>query len=283
MKTINNPFYNMQNLLILLALSFSLTGFAQLRFNYEYSAIEPTELIVTYKQNYLRDTTNPDFIRNADMLLFLGKSKSLFISKENYIADTIMRHITNDEEFRAFLLDPNKPFPQFSYRIFKNFPEGQLTFIEHTLDGTFKFEEDLNLFDWQICGDTATISGYKAQKATCNFGGRSWIAWFSPEIPYNDGPYKFNGLPGLVVKVHDTRNHYVFELLFIRIPEKGIMIDMKEKDYVETTKQGFFRAKDAFRDDIISRVKEAGLPSKTQQTAARNMAERNNPIELKRK
>ncbi|MCK9399141.1 MAG: hypothetical protein M0Q51_03970 [Bacteroidales bacterium] len=58
---------------------------------------------------------------------------------------------------------------------------------------------------------------------------------------------------------------------------------MIEKDYIETTKEGFFHAEDAFRDDIISSAKEAGLGSVAQQNAARNMEERNNPIELKRK
>lgn len=33
------------------------------------------------------------------------------------------------------------------------------------------------------------------QKATCDFAGRKWIAWFTTEIPIQDGPYKFYGLP----------------------------------------------------------------------------------------
>ena len=47
------------------------------------------------------------------------------------------------------------------------------------------------MFEWTIAGDTASISGYNVQKATTHFGGRDWIAWFTPEIPYRDGPYKF--------------------------------------------------------------------------------------------
>jgi len=61
------------------------------------------------------------------------------------------------------------------------------------------------------------------------------------------------------------------------------MITIEEKQYVETTKFGFFKAEDAFRDDIVNRVKEKGASSDDQQLIARNMARQNNPIELIRK
>ena len=62
------------------------------------------------------------------------------------------------------------------------------------------------------------------------------------------------------------------------------MITMKDRQYIVTTKFGFFKAKDAFRDDIVNRVKEKGVTnSEDQQLAARNMARQNNPIELIRK
>ncbi|RLD38705.1 MAG: hypothetical protein DRI74_02980, partial [Bacteroidetes bacterium] len=89
--------------------------------------------------------------------------------------------------------------------------------------------------------------------------------------------------PGLIVKISDSRNHYVFEFISIKKPYKGLMIDYVEKDFIKATKQDFFRAKDAFRDDIINRAKSAGLNSEMQQRAAKNMARLNNPIELKRK
>ena len=282
-KKRQDTFFTMRNFFLLFALSFSISAFAQLRFDYEYTEIEPVELVATYTLEYMKDTTNPDLIRHVDMLLFMGQKTSLFVSKENYSIDTIMRGISSSKEFQDFLLNPQRPFPQFRYRIYKNYPKGKLTFIDKVPSSIFKYEENIDMFNWQISGDTVTINGYKAQKATCDFGGRSWVAWFSPDIPYSDGPYKFNGLPGLIIKVGDTREHYVFELISIKNPENKLVIDIKEFEYLETTKKGFFRAEDAFRDDIINRAKEAGLSSKDQQTAARNMAMKNNPIELKRK
>ncbi|RXM57797.1 GLPGLI family protein [Chryseobacterium sp. CH1] len=40
------------------------------------------------------------------------------------------------------------------------------------------------------------IGKYKSQKAETNYGGRNWIAWFTTELPFADGPLYFNGLFG---------------------------------------------------------------------------------------
>ena len=52
--------------------------------------------------------------------------------------------------------------------------------------------------------------GYPCQKATATFRGRDYEAWFTPEIPVNDGPWKFFGLPGLILKVTDAENIFSF-------------------------------------------------------------------------
>lgn len=64
---------------------------------------------------------------------------------------------------------------------------------------------------WSLTQDTATICGYRCQKATCRYHGRDFEAWFTTEIPVRYGPWKFGGLPGLIVKAYDTDHLYTFE------------------------------------------------------------------------
>ncbi len=71
-------------------------------------------------------------------------------------------------------------------------------------------DEKLN---WQILSDNKKISGYDVQKATVNYGGREWTAWFTSEIPISDGPYIFCGLPGLIVSIEDKKTEYAFNLI----------------------------------------------------------------------
>src|SRR5690606_23297125 len=50
-------------------------------------------------------------------------------------------------------------------------------------------------FKWRILPDTMSIGAVLCQRAETTFGNRKWIAWFAPDIPISDGPYKFGGLP----------------------------------------------------------------------------------------
>ena len=68
------------------------------------------------------------------------------------------------------------------------------------------------LRQWNITNVTDTISGLYCQQAKIKYGGRDYTAWFAPEIPISDGPYVFSGLPGLIVKITDSRGWYTFQL-----------------------------------------------------------------------
>ena len=74
-----------------------------------------------------------------------------------------------------------------------------------------KYSEYIPVQNWVIQNDTLTVNGYLCQKATCEFRGRNYIAWFSMDIPISNGPWKFGGLPGLILKVYDHEQLYTFE------------------------------------------------------------------------
>lgn len=65
---------------------------------------------------------------------------------------------------------------------------------------------------WKILPEKNKLFNYNAQKAQTDFGGRRWTAWFTNEIPISDGPYKFYGLPGLILKITDSEEHFIFEI-----------------------------------------------------------------------
>ncbi|MGP2571037.1 GLPGLI family protein [Ornithobacterium rhinotracheale] len=84
---------------------------------------------------------------------------------------------------------------------------------------------------WQLQKDQKEILGYAVQKATTQYGGREWEAWFAKDIPLSYGPYVFNGLPGLILEVYDTENEHHFtatgmdnkpQAIFKRIYDKEI-------------------------------------------------------------
>ncbi|MFC7345904.1 GLPGLI family protein [Chryseobacterium zhengzhouense] len=70
-----------------------------------------------------------------------------------------------------------------------------------------------DVIEWKLSEETKKISDFNAQKATSNFGGRKWTAWFVKQIPFSEGPYKFTGLPGLIVSLEDSQNQFSFNLI----------------------------------------------------------------------
>ncbi|WP_288374117.1 GLPGLI family protein [Chryseobacterium culicis] len=74
--------------------------------------------------------------------------------------------------------------------------------------------------NWKISDSTKTFGSYPVQKAVTEFGGRNWVAWFTQDIPIPYGPYKFNGLPGLIMELYDSKKEYYFKLIRSeKIPE----------------------------------------------------------------
>ncbi|WP_343608439.1 GLPGLI family protein [Chryseobacterium oranimense] len=89
---------------------------------------------------------------------------------------------------------------------------------------------------WNIENEFKKINDMNCQKATADYKGRKWEAWFSKEVPVNDGPYKFSGLPGLVMMVKDSENNHTFDLIQIKkinslttfIPKNNKLITSEE-------------------------------------------------------
>ncbi|MFC0427248.1 GLPGLI family protein [Chryseobacterium scophthalmum] len=77
-----------------------------------------------------------------------------------------------------------------------------------------------DLIQWKLSDKTKKYLHFNLQQATTNFGGRKWTAWFTKDIPLSEGPYKFTGLPGLIVLLEDDHNQYSFSLIKSKKLEK---------------------------------------------------------------
>lgn len=74
------------------------------------------------------------------------------------------------------------------------------------------------IIEWQIHQEIKKIGKFSCLKATAEFRGRKWTAWYTPEIPVNHGPWKLQGLPGLILQAHDELNEVQFLFTSIEIP-----------------------------------------------------------------
>ncbi|MEQ1552802.1 MAG: GLPGLI family protein [Ferruginibacter sp.] len=99
-----------------------------------------------------------------------------------------------------------------------NFFEKKINISDKLLEQVYGYETELEKPLWQIEKDTVTILNQSCQKAITTFKGRNFIAWFANAIPYKYGPWLFNGLPGLILKVEDEKKQFLWECIELNTP-----------------------------------------------------------------
>lgn len=269
--------------LALLVILLAGSSFAGMRQAAVTESTTPLRLLCTYRLTFQPDSTDAGNLVQEDMLLYIGESFSKFQSLNRHLIDSLIVDIDSKggveylqkNGFNAALL----PRTRFNFAIYKDYPEGKTTVLDKIVNETYRYTESENLFHWKISPEKAVVAGYNCQKATTTFAGRAYEAWFTSEVPVREGPYKFQGLPGLIVKVGDTRNHYTFELIRLRQAGAPAALVFPDGQYIATTKQEFYRGLRDFQDNMAAR-----LGVQTSEEASRRTREkakkRNNPIEL---
>ena len=161
-----------------------------------------------------KDSTRLDKVMTS---LDITKDKSVYQDFTIPAQDSILKVEVEAMQKSGAFKDLSKSIksPKFSEKIYKFYPEMKIQYVDKIVNGTtaqrIAYNEDVN-FEWTVLPEKEKIGSYEAQKATTKFGGRNWTAWFSMDLPFQDGPYKFHGLPGLIVKIEDDGKNYSWEL-----------------------------------------------------------------------
>lgn len=152
-----------------------------------------------------------DSARTEKHILFLDvtKDRSIYRDHLQVTQDSILKATIENAQKSGFFPDITKiiKLPKFGHTIRKVYPISEIKYTERMLQDDITYKEAIN-FNWKIDSEKEKIGEYQAQKATTEFGGRKWTAWFSEDLPFQDGPYKFYGLPGLIVKIEDADQNY---------------------------------------------------------------------------
>lgn len=248
-----------------------------------------------YQVSMTPDSTNAEKKTELAYLDSDGK-KSFFYAENTLKRDSIMDRMRTTRNFDRTQMQNLRS--NINFTIEKDLSNQSLVYKSRIGRDQYSYNENPSL-SWKILPETVKIGDFKTQKAETTFGGRTWYAWFTPEIPLQDGPYKFSGLPGLIVKVQDSKGDYSFDLMQtkkiadIQQPQvRGQFINIPKNKYMDMEKK--------FQKDpasFISAQRNSGGapggpggnrpgmdPKQMQEMQKRMEAEiksRNNPIELK--
>lgn len=149
--------------------------------------------------------------------------------------------------------------------LYKNIKNQTFVDAQEMFGKKFLIKDDIKKLVWKTEKETKMIGKYLCLKATLvdmiddyDMSGNKKekqkeqyiTAWYTPEIPIANGPSDFDGLPGLILELHQGKMHYVCskivmnpkEKIEIIAPKKGKIVSQKEFDKIMDKKEKEMRA-----------------------------------------
>ena len=278
----------MKKLLINLFLIFGVLAIAQnKRFIYEYK--------------FISDSTNVDDVKTEMMFLDTTKDGSKYYSYTVFNSDSIMK-VDLEKQLAAtgsINVKSDMRKGNVRYSVTKTYPDYKINLHRRLGMDSYNISDDRKI-NWKISSEKEKIGEWNVQKAEADFAGRHWIAWFSNDIPIQDGPYKFHGLPGLIVKIEDKTGSHKLELkgiknnaaernILISEWEKPISIDYKKyqtvyrnyrKDPIANFKKKIQDGEAYITDDTGDKISSPDYMKSMERQALESMKKNNNILEL---
>lgn len=172
-----------------------------------------------YELQYKMDSTEAGY-EKANMILDIAPKEVKFYGRDLAIRDSLNKKFGTNFSYTDMTGQVVKrKINSFDNENFINIKNGYYT---------FKTTDKIN---WVIADEIKKVENYTLQKATTKFGGRSWTAWFCKDIPFNEGPFKLRGLPGLIFELSDAKKNFLYTLIKSReLPE-----DYSTSDFLESS------------------------------------------------
>ncbi|WP_419869887.1 GLPGLI family protein [Chryseobacterium sp. CT-SW4] len=263
--------------------------------------------IFSYSQFYRKDTLRGDFIyllkaklntqsnhiHEEYFSLQIGDNRAFFASVQSIKADSVYQKIPHKKLDNGAILISAKgmsiPKTKFPYRIIQS--GENIQYFRWVAMTALTYKEPI-IDNWKLINESKVINSFNCKKAEVSYKGRNWIAWYSTEIPFPYGPYKFGGLPGLIIKIVDDKGDYDFELVKsvsnTKLNGKLTSINIeKYRDAVETTQYKFEKALKNANENAIGILQNSGTTIiQGQEILQQRIKERQlnlkyeNPIEL---
>ncbi|MCM1218331.1 MAG: GLPGLI family protein [Lachnospiraceae bacterium] len=245
--------------------------------------LDITRCVAYYRYFYPADNFDGGFSEAEDRLtLQIGERVYKTFSYDLHLWD---RNLTYGEKnkfrFRVNMVD---------YEVFRNYPADQLTVqrripYSRILQGStqvVEYNESLPQTEWRITEKVDSIGGYRCICAEGRFGGRDWLVWFAPDLPFAVGPWKLCGLPGLILRAKDATGNYRFEFDGISVKAEPIVlydwhpVRMSKSKWRKTERRMYEHPADYFSKNGEIEV----MDSKTHRPLEGEWKVRYDPIEL---
>lgn len=208
--------------------------------------IDRTLAAVKYEFIHVNDTNDRNNPKKQGMILYLGQQGSLY---KSYNSESNAAEFIAQLERLGVPASDVKIKSSYTEEILTSTTTDGLTIIDYINSTPFWMPDIPQDIQWSIHDESKEIGGYPVQKASANFRGREYTAWFTTALPFPFGPWKLRGLPGLILEAEDHEEEVLFRYIsFEKVEEEEVTIALPE-NAVKTTSQAFAKAKDAIQSN----------------------------------
>ncbi len=228
---------------------------ASLGLSLSLSAQQNNTFPTDYECLYEYKVTNSKSITDTyTTILQIGRDCSCFMDYTAFQSDSVnATPQASDEDIKKYQMQEMKNSLFFDQTVLQNHPQGEMSVYSVIPPDYYMYKEKLCPIQWSLSNETDTVCGYVCKKATGEYGGRKWVVWYAPEIPTTYGPWKFCGLPGLVMRAYDTENIHRFEAITFRKGTLPIAVpDIPHMVTVERDK--FVKSKNKYEEDPMKNI-----------------------------
>ena len=196
-----------------------------------------------YRKQYRDTPSNPREYRWIQ-LLQIGNKHQAYVNYGELRADSIwnasIKAGKSKGEFQSEWSAARKESLPDTKLLFDR-SKGRLDAYDKVFIDPYHYSEAIPSLQWRLEKGDSTVLGYPCHKATTRFRGRDYVAWYTEEIAYPYGPYKFGGLPGLITCIYDTQCEYIYTLVgFEQAPSADYIYERALIHWLFETKREVF-------------------------------------------
>lgn len=177
--------------------------------------------------------TNYGTNQKYDITLLVNETKALSIFKKKDEKALSLDEKNNNISFSKQYYDDE------GQKYFIDSKKKEIIFRDFVYDGEDKsviVTEKLPDYEWDFKSEVKQIGKYECYLAELSFRGRDFLVWFNPKINIPFGPWKFYGLPGLIVYIQSKDKNIEIslnEIVFhkssnINVPTNGENISFEQ-------------------------------------------------------
>ena len=238
---------------VILSASGAFAQKADIEVSYDVSSRNwESDSVSTTKMTLLANSKESKYFNNLSLW---SDSMSSTPEGKKELQQIIMAACMTETPGGGISIDMRKgPVKRIHTYVFCDIADNNIRYYSKFADELSYYDEPLDEMQWEICDSTANIIGYDCIQAKTDYHGRTWTAWFTTDIPLPFGPWKFHGLPGLIIKT-ESDNGISYTATGIEKTDKPITPMYSVDDYQKTDRKKALAEDEYYKDNREAIIK----------------------------